>query len=628
VEEALTEFRRNPLVEYAEPNFIAEISFTPNDTWYSLQWNMENATYGGVHAESAWDISAGAGSTVAVLDTGVAYENYNAFCQAPDMAGTCFVPGWDFINNDSHANDDHSHGTHVAGTVAGNTNNALGVAGLAFDSCVMPVKVLNASGSGSYAAISNGIIYATDNGAHVISMSLGGSAASATLANALQYAYDNGVTIVAAAGNGGSNTTSYPAAYDDWVIAVGATRFDESLVGYSNYGPGTDLVAPGGDCSVDQNGDGYCDGILQNTFNPNTKAVCTFSYWFFQGTSMATPHVSALAAMVIANGNATTPDDVRCVLEATAEDLGAAGRDDIFGWGLIDAEQALLWSCGGGAPPNQDPTAAFSASCTNLDCSFTDASIDTEGPIASYAWDFGVSGTDTDTSTSQNPSYTYGATGTYTVTLTVTDDDGATDSTNSDVTVSDSAGGSLEVFFDSFENGAWNGLWTEDSQGDWFTSTQRATEGNSSAEVDGSANDAQLISNPINLQGYTEATITFNWYIESGLDSGEYLVFDVSTDGGSSWTPTLTLMGNVDAENTWHSEQVDLSGISSLQLRFRGSISSSWEDANVDEVLVVVGGTGGGAPPNETPVAEFSSSCTNLECGGVQLQLHQPGMHL
>ena len=161
-------------------------------------------------------------------------------------------------------------------------------------------------------------------------------------------------------------------------------------------------------------------------------------------------------------------------------------------------------------------------------------------------------------------------------------------------------GAASEVFYDTFENGAWNGQWTEDSQGDWFTSTQRATEGSSSAEVDGSANDAQLISIPIDLQGSSQATITFNWYIESGLDSGEYLAFDASTNGGSSWTQHATLMGNVDAENTWQAVQVDLSGISSLQLRFRGSMSSSREDANVDEVSVVVTGTGGEAPTTTT----------------------------
>ena len=125
------------------------------------------------------------------------------------------------------------------------------------------------------------------------------------------------------------------------MIAVGATRYDETLAYYSNFGPSLDLVAPGGDLNVDQNKDGYKDGVLQNTFNPNTKSTRDFGYWFFQGTSMATPHVSGVAALVIAKGNATTPDEVRTALQGTAEDLGTPGRDDTYGWGLINAVAAL-----------------------------------------------------------------------------------------------------------------------------------------------------------------------------------------------------------------------------------------------------------------------------------------------
>ena len=153
-------------------------------------------------------------------------------------------------------------------------------------------------------------------------------------------------------------------------------------------------------------------------------------------------------------------------------------------------------------------------------------------------------------------------------------------------------GGTLEVFYDSFENGAWNGRWAVDSQNDWFVSTQRATDGSHSAEVDGTASDAALISVPIDLQGRTAATITFNWFIETGLDSGEYIAFDVSTNGGSSWTEKARLRGNIDPENSWQPVQIDLSGISSLRLRFRGRMSSYSEDADVDEVRVVAGSGG------------------------------------
>ena len=349
VADAVREFKSHSDVVYAEPNYIAHTFLIPNDTNYMLQWHLDNAVNGGIHSQAAWDISTGSGVTVAIVDTGIAYENFRdpktnkRFYKAPDLAGTCFVAGYDFVNNDTHPNDDHSHGTHVAGTVAQTTNNSLGVAGVAFNSCLQPIKVLGSNGSGTYANIANGIRFAADNMAKVINLSLGGPSSSQTLLDAISYAYSKGVTIVAAAGNDGTNIVSYPGAYDDFVIAVGATRFDEMLSYYSNFGPSLDVVAPGGDATVDQNGDGYGDGVLQNTFNPNTKRTNEFGYWFFQGTSQATPHVSGLAALLISKGNATTPANIRTAIQSTADDLGAPGKDDTYGWGLINAPAALGW---------------------------------------------------------------------------------------------------------------------------------------------------------------------------------------------------------------------------------------------------------------------------------------------
>ena len=346
----------------------------PNDPYYNYQWHLDNSVYGGVQAVQAWDVSTGAGVTVAVVDTGIAYENYTEgrwwyrtrYYQAPDLADTCFVAGYDFINNDSHANDDNSHGTHVAGTVAQSTNNGTGVAGLAFDSCLMPVKVLDKNGSGSYAQVADGIYWAVDHGADIINLSLGGSSPAQVLEDAVAYAYNHGVTVVAAAGNNGSSSIDYPAAYNDYVIAVGATRYDETLAYYSSYGPGLDLVAPGGDLDIDQNGDGYDDGVLQNTFNPNTKNTSDFGYWFFQGTSMAAPHVSGTAALLISNGTASTPDELRAVLQGTAKDLGSPGWDETFGWGLINAYQALQWTSGPACTIDAD--CDDGVSCTTDSC--------------------------------------------------------------------------------------------------------------------------------------------------------------------------------------------------------------------------------------------------------------------
>lgn len=203
VSEMVDRYRSEDVVEYAEPNYIAHALMVPNDPLYSYQWNMRSGS--GINVEPAWDISNGSGVIVAVIDTGVAYENYAGYLQAPDLANTCFVPGWDFAYNDAHPNDDYFHGTHVAGTIAQSTNNNVGVAGVAFGACIMPVKVLDSSGSGSYDNVANGIRYAADHGAQVISMSLGGPSPSTTMENALAYAYGKGVTIVAAAGNDGLN---------------------------------------------------------------------------------------------------------------------------------------------------------------------------------------------------------------------------------------------------------------------------------------------------------------------------------------------------------------------------------------------------------------------------------------
>ena len=285
-----------------------------------------------------------------------------AYERAPDLEGTSFwvnsgevagdlvdndgngfvddVGGWDFVNWDGHPSDDDGHGTHVAGTVAQTTNNGFGVAGVAFGVTVMPVKVLDSAGAGTLQMVADGICYAVDNGADIVNLSLGASSGAETLEDAVAYAYNNGVVVVTASGNDNA-VVGYPAAYDAYVIAVGATRYDETRAYYSNYGSSLDLVAPGGDTRVgiDQNGDGYADGVLQNTFSNTTV---DWAYWFWQGTSMAAPHVSGVAALILTRNPSLTPDQVRNVLESTAEDLGAAGWDSTFGWGLLDAEAALL----------------------------------------------------------------------------------------------------------------------------------------------------------------------------------------------------------------------------------------------------------------------------------------------
>jgi serine protease len=408
VDEMVELFRGKPEVEYAEPNYIFNAFMTPNDEYYSYQWHMPM-----INMETAWDQSTGTGVVVAVIDCGVAYEDYGAFAQAPDLAGTAFVAGYDFVNSDTHPNDDNGHGTHVAGTVAQTTNNSIGVTGVAFDCSIMPVKVLDGNGSGYLSDVADGIIWAADNGANVINLSLGSSSSTTTLQDAVQYAYGKGVTLVCAAGNANSPVLQYPASYVE-CISVSAVRLDSARAPYSSYGSEVDICAPGGDVDVDQNNDSYGDGVLQQTHNGTDYK--TFAYYFYEGTSMASPHVAGVAALLVAKDGTLTPQQVRDAIEGTAVDLGTAGWDKYFGYGLVDADAAIQ-SLTGSAP-----VADFSGSPTTGDApltvNFTDLS--TNNPT-SWSWTFGDGGT----STVQNPSYTYNTAGTYNVALTATNDYGS-----------------------------------------------------------------------------------------------------------------------------------------------------------------------------------------------------------
>ncbi len=418
MEKALRILKNNPLVEYAEPNYIAHAFMVPNDPYYSYQWHFHSSDEGGIDMEPAWDLATGNDVIVAVIDTGIRVGS--------DLANTCFVSGYDFVNDDTDPVDDNGHGTHVAGTIAQSTNNNEGVAGVAFNACLMPVKVLDYRGYGTYADIVDGIYYAVDHGANIISMSLGGSSGSEALEDAVAYAYNNGVTVIAAAGNDGANAISYPAAYDAYVIAVGATQYDKQRAPYSNYGSSLDVVAPGGNLDLDQNGDGYGDGVLQQTFEVTWWGGIQWGYYFYEGTSMATPHVSGTAALLYSVG-VTSPDEIRNILQSTAIDLGDPGWDQYYGWGLINAYAALQEALGGGGGENQPPVADAGGDKTGdegEEITFDASnSYDPDGTIVSYTWDFG----DGTTATGKVVTHAYADNGVYTVTLTVKDNDGATD---------------------------------------------------------------------------------------------------------------------------------------------------------------------------------------------------------
>lgn len=363
----LARVRREPGVAWAVPDYVAHATgiVIPNDPgtgqapgdWRELQWNFDGPF--GVRAPEAWANAAASGSpagskvVVAVLDTGVAYANRGRFRRSPDFSRYTFVQGHDFISRTPYANDHNGHGTFVAGTIAEATNNRYGVTGLAYLARIMPVRVLDASGEGDASVIAEGVRFAVNHGAKVINLSLEfssdvGAADIPELIDALRYAYRRGVVVVAAAGNESSTTIPYPARAAH-VIAVGASTEHGCLANYSNYGRGIALVAPGGGPDASLAGDPDCHpnlpsgrDVFQMTFTGSSPARFGFPDGY-EGTSMATPHVSAAVAMMIAArvlGRKPTPSQIETRLKATARPLGASSDRWLYGAGLLNAAAA------------------------------------------------------------------------------------------------------------------------------------------------------------------------------------------------------------------------------------------------------------------------------------------------
>jgi len=365
VAETVGELRRRRGVVSATPNHVARISaFVPNDPglppavggWGALQWHLQPGP--GVNAPDAWDRlnaagrAGGKGVTVAVLDTGVAYANRGRYRRSPDLGR--FVRGYDFVARDPHPSDHNGHGTHVASTIAESTNNAFGLAGVAYGARIMPVRVLDARGEGESDDISAGIRFAARRGADVINLSFefGAGVTRASIPDildALAYARRKGVLVVGASGNADAPAIAYPAKAAA-VLSVGATTEHLCQADYSNEGADLDLAAPGGGEDADLADDPNCRpyeapgrDIYQVTFD--ARAPSTFGIPDgYIGTSMAAPHVSGVAALVIASGvlgPRPTPAALERRLKATARDLGPPGPDARYGAGLVDAAQAV-----------------------------------------------------------------------------------------------------------------------------------------------------------------------------------------------------------------------------------------------------------------------------------------------
>ncbi len=359
VRKALAELRARDDVAYAVPNMTAHVaagSYTPNDPFLaSLQWNFVG-NYG-VGAQQAWANArasgrpGGKGVTVAVLDTGVAYSNRVPYKRSPDFNARQFVAGWDYVDRDPYANDANGHGTHVAGTIAEATNNKIAVAGLAYGAKIMPIRVLDRNGEGSANDIADGVRFAVRKGAKLINLSLefdpGVRAADIPqLLGAINFARSRGVLVVSASGNEGDQSISYPANAPG-VMSVGATTERGCVAEYSNGGGGLDIVAPGGGQDSAATGESRCRrtasrNIAQVTFSGRSLSAFGLPN-DYEGTSMATPHVTAAAALVIATGvigSNPSGSRIEARLKSTARDLGSPGIDRYYGAGLLNAAAA------------------------------------------------------------------------------------------------------------------------------------------------------------------------------------------------------------------------------------------------------------------------------------------------
>lgn len=312
------------VVDVEPERWVMPSARPPNDPYFQYQWHMP-----AVGVPAAWDYGTGEGVVVAVVDTGVT-NGRDGFDR--------LLQGYDFVRRSTDASDYEGHGTHVAGTIAQATNNGVGGAGVAPEASILPIRALGMNG-GTMTDVADAIVYAVDQGADVINLSLGSGGATRLIYNAVMYAEQNNVVVVAASGNAGWSRVDYPAGFET-VIAVGATDARGEVTRYSNEGPELDLVAPGGDLGADATGDGYVDGVLQET-----NEYGNLTYRFYEGTSMAAPHVAGAAAILVEMvGN--DPDQIRALLTESARDIGRSGFDNTSGWGELDIEAAVKLASG------------------------------------------------------------------------------------------------------------------------------------------------------------------------------------------------------------------------------------------------------------------------------------------
>ncbi len=327
---ALGDWVRDGAIAWAEPNGVVRMSSRiPNDYWYNSQ--QGHLVLMGL--PDAWAITTGDAQPIAIIDTGVDLDHPDLsaklWINPNEVAGNGVdddgngyvddVHGWNFVGSNSQPQDDQGHGSHVAGIAAAGTNNGIGIAGMSWQATIMPIKVLNNAGNGTFANLAAGIIYAVDNGTRVINLSLGGTTTSTTVAESVSYAQNHGCLVLAAAGNSGISAIEFPASLPG-VIAVGATTADDERWSNSNFGPELSVTAPG-----------------ENI----TSANAAGSYVQQSGTSMSTAHASGLAALVWSVRPDFTAVQIARLITETAHDIASPGWDPYTGWGRLDAHRAV-----------------------------------------------------------------------------------------------------------------------------------------------------------------------------------------------------------------------------------------------------------------------------------------------
>lgn len=593
-------FRADAAVQAVSFDWVAFPAAVPSDPLYPDHWGHNNTAqlpdldWGGTYehtlpntvgapgfdanAPAAWDASQGYGSSgvvIAIIDSGVEVGH-------PDLRQ---VTGYDFGDNDADPDDNSAspgHGTACAG-VAAAMNNGIGAVGIAGGCSIMPLKVANSAGSMYFSSIQNALYYAADNGADIISMSLGAAISSdAATDSAILYAYNAGCTLLAATGNENASTISYPAV-NAYVIGVGAAspcgERKRSSSSSTEVNPGVNTDPNGYTCDGErwwgsnyginsQDAAGAVD-LIAPTILPTTDILGSGGYdpgdysGFFNGTSCATPYAAGVAALIKSQNPTWTPAQIRQQLVTTAQDVtsveSGSGWDRYTGYGMIDAAAAV----GGGGTNPVPPTAAFTGAPLSgtfpLSVSFTDQS---SGQPTSWAWTFGDGGS----SNAQNPSHTYTAAGTYTVTLTVTNAAGSDVETKTGyVSVTDPADTYASLpYATGFEGGAVDQYWTlyEGAEGRiQVTTANTPHSGAYHLVMDDHTNGGSYSQNEawlqLNLAGESQVDLDF-WWKEFGDETHSQDGVYLSDDGGASFVKVLDLNGSSTSNNVWYNHTLDL----------------------------------------------------------------------